>query len=330
MSNKNRHEKYKDDVPYEAVRWIKIIFAAVLCACIGIPTASHIADARSDDFDITKGFDETQQEKVWATYNVTDWEKVGGLLFTDDSLIMLDKEVQDSDFAKNNEKDVAKALKEFKGKTYYKKSSYEKLFFAMAYAITRKGTAMLPAETNEDISKDALKEANEAAGKVSADDQGSAGQQADDAAKKLDDLMNGNNNDKKKDSVDWLFAHDIYGTENPKSAKESAEALIRNYFSAENEYLHVDVAGYHREDMDYFIDDSNNTSGLKCVLQAAIYGNNYVTYKKQFTYSKDKSEKYRKDNPNDARVTFDDFADQVLKHYKATPIKNSSETKIEG
>lgn len=335
MNGEKKYKKYNDDVPYEAVRWVKIIFTIVLCACIGIPTVSRIADAKDDDFDITKGFDETQQEKVWATYSVTDWNKVGGLLFTDDSLILLDKEVQESDFAKSNEKYVSKALKEYKKKTYYKKSSYEKLFFAMTYAISKKGAAMLPEDTKEDISKSALEEAEKSASGVSTSDQGDAAEKADEAAHKLDDMMNGTNNKKDTDSVDWLHVHDICGA-TPKTPLESAKILIQRYFDAENTYLTAGFIDEHgneksREDMDYVIDDTSNTAGLKCVLQATIYGTGYITNgKPHYTYSKDKSKKYREDHPENVHVTFDDFADQALKHYKATPIKNAEDTKVTG
>lgn len=333
---KKKSEKKETEVSAEALRWIKIIFAVILCTCLGIPTAIHFTTAKNDDFNIKTGFDETQQNKVWMTYNLTDWEEVGGLLFTDDALITLDSAVQDSKFAKRDEMSrLNPLLKKNKKSTKYKKESYRKIILCIMYELNKEGAKK--AWNAKDVSDSAQKQAEESTSQVSSenttDAQTKAKKQAEEAAKKADKMISGEDTqstDGKDHASDFLYLHEVYGIDYPKTADDEMNIVINKFFEAEDLYLHSSFTGEERQDDDYSIDDTSDTSGLKCVIQATIYGTDYISYNKAYEYSKDKSKKYREQHSELARVEADDFADQVLSYYKATPIKNSDKTKVTG
>lgn len=85
--------------------------------------------------------------------------------------------------------------------------------------------------------------------------------------------------------------------------------LIGRYFSAENTYHtkhEVDSEGGYSYSL-----FNSQSSELKTIIQATIYGDDYA---KKHTYSEKDAKKYRKKHDV---VDYDDFADDVLDNYKA-------------
>lgn len=331
-----KENKNEPEVSAEALRWIKMVFAVVLCTCLGIPTVMHFTTAKNENFNIKNGFDETQQNKVWMTYNMTDWNEVGGLLFTDDALITLDDEVQDSKFAKKKEMGKIKPLlQKSKATTKYKKESYRKLILCIMYELNKEGGK--GAWNAKDTTESGVKTGEDATSKVSSNnttkDIENSQKQLDEATKKLEEITNGEeakSTDGKDHVSDFLYLHEVYGIDYPKTADDEMNIVIQKFFEAEHLYLNSQFTTEERQDDDYSIDDTSDTSGLKCVIQATIYGTDYISYTKPYEYSKEKSKKYREQHSELARVEADDFADKVISHYKATPIKNSDQTKVTG
>lgn len=254
---------------------LKVIAVLAIAAAIAVPSLPKAKN--DDDFDEEKGWTAEQQEKAWATYNVTKWSDVPGILF--DSNGSYAKGNVSKDFRGSWEKTIAKILSEVKMETKFKKSTYKELFLVMAERLHEEGNSM---------------------GK----------------SWKMKNKANENDPQAAFNMQDLCFMQRILNMETgPDGEKGSLRLMITRYFSAEKAYFSATRSGKDQSEgvYTYSMFDKDSVE-LRTIVQATIYGNGYAS--ENASYSEKSAEKYRKAHEDSVFVSYDGFADDVTKNYQ--------------
>jgi hypothetical protein len=212
---------------------VKAVIIVAVGSAIAIPSMPMADESK---FDEKKGWTKDMREEAWATYNITKWGDVPGILFDADGSFA--KAKVDKTFRASWLPKIKSALKEIKTDSKFKKANYSELFLAMADQLHSEGTGIL-------------------------------------TSWKMKDKARENDPSAPFNMQDLCFMQKITDMDTgPKSEKDSLKIMMERFFSAEQAYFNASDR-HNNAAFTYSLFDSTS-SELHTIIQATIYGSGYA------------------------------------------------------